>query len=118
MGMNDSFIYDCIKFVTGDKVTCTIDGTEIIDAKIYVCSKEELKNSELVNIDLCVTGAYICQNDLTGSIGPNLLGYDRSWIFSITTNNKLTEGVKDLKHTKYFFKDELAKIVQSSFPNT
>ena len=122
MGMNDSFVYNNERFVTGDKVICTIDRTEIIDAKIYVCSQEELENSEVINMDdieLSIIGAYICQNDLTGLESPNLLGYNKAWIFSIDLKNgEFTESVNNLKHLKYFCKDELVKIVQSAFPNT
>jgi hypothetical protein len=117
MAKCDYFIYNNERYVTGDQITCIIDGVEISDAKIYVCSLEEIINSDLKQA-VYYAAAYVCQNDIAGSKGPNLLGYNQSWVFAIEPGTKtLTEGVKKLKHLECC-KDQLKNIVQLAFPNT
>lgn len=68
-----------MKFKHGDRVTCTIYGTKITDAKISIDSN----------------GApYICQNEKDGIGADDKLGYEYSW----RLNKDFTGGdVSDLK---------------------
>jgi hypothetical protein len=106
----------------GNSVTCFIHSTPITDAKIYIGKKlpgdaEEIIESELREADIYNFGAYICQNDISGSEGPDLLGYNKSWVFGICPKTgQPNEGVIKLRRLKYYCKDELEKIVQLAFP--
>lgn len=72
-----SFKYDGQTFKHGDRVTCSIEGVKIDDAKI---SEDDRGNF------------YICQNKKRGDSANDLLGYDYSWTISIS-------GAVNLKHT-------------------
>lgn len=66
----------------GMKVTCTIKGTIIDDAKI------QIQNSRI----------YICQNKREGSHPTNMLGYNCGWSIGDASEFYMDEqGVTDLK---------------------
>jgi len=54
-----------MKLVTGMRVKLKIESVEITDAKVYVVNDCKI---------------YICQNKRDGSISPDKLGYDYSWV--------------------------------------
>lgn len=70
------------KFKHGMKVTCTIDGTKIEDAKISINDSGEV---------------FICQNEELGSEADRLLGYKYSWSFIDSPSHDYKEGVYDVK---------------------
>lgn len=74
-------------FNAGDRVTCTIRNQEIHDAVIHLISYEtEAK-------------AWICHNDSNciGSESPKMWGYNYSWVFTLRSDGRTTEDVKNLK---------------------
>jgi len=68
-----------MKFKHGDRVTCTIDGVEITDARISINPNEE---------------TFICQNVKGGARARDLLGYKYSYY---TGHNFSNPFVGDLK---------------------
>jgi hypothetical protein len=68
-----------MKFKHGDKVTCTIDGRKITDARISIDPNED---------------AFICQNVRDGARARDLLGYKYSYYIGCDFSNP---GVEDLK---------------------
>jgi hypothetical protein len=54
-----------MKFKHGDKVTCTINGVDIKDARISINEDGD---------------TYICQNVKRGNLANDLLGYKYSWV--------------------------------------
>ena len=119
MGANDYFIYNGIKFKTGDSITCMIYDLEISDAKIYVSDKEHAFDRRTIG--------YICQNYKDGNLSPDSLGYRKSWAFSSykfsftnhypfiidKKNNNLIDGVTHLKKVN---KECFEGIVDLAFP--
>lgn len=55
----------------GMRVTCTIEGTKIDDAKISIDKKKNI---------------YICQDHKDGNFTEDKLGYQHSWIIKYATN--------------------------------
>jgi len=67
-------------FTTGDFVQCTIQSTQITDARIYIHNNDN----------------YICQNLKNGSGSPEPLGYTCGWVFQVLMHGNLSDGVRDL----------------------
>ena len=61
---NKTVTIDKVVFNHGDKVTCSIEGTKIEDAKISIESDRY----------------YICQNHKSGQVANDRLGYKYSWV--------------------------------------
>lgn len=74
-----------MKFKHGDRVTCTIDGTKITDAKISIDKNET---------------PYICQNFKDGTNADDKLGYKYSWVLN---SNFIDTDVTDLKLAEITF---------------
>ena len=74
-----------MKFKHGDRVKCTIDGTDIDDAKI--------------SIDTDRT-PFICQNKKDGCDADDKLGYKYSWALNEEFNN---QDVTNLRHAEKSF---------------
>jgi hypothetical protein len=118
MSYGDSFVYNGVKFITGDKIECAIDRHKILDAKIYVVSPDE-DCVDIIAHDMNnpIALGFICQNDIHGSVSPDRLGYNASWAFGIEDIMgimHLTDDVSNLHKIGPI--DMLSNIVTLSFP--
>ena len=69
-------------FQTGDIVRCKINGRSVV-GKIYVQD---------------IAHGFICQDEISGSASPDLLGFSRSWAFS-NYGEFLSDNVTELNHS-------------------
>jgi len=78
-------------FESGDFVTCEIDGRKISNARIFVYDENS---------------AFICQNDMDGSISPDMLGFKYAW----SINGRSSE-VRNLRSApvEYYPREQLSE---------
>jgi len=75
-------------YISGDRVTCTINGKSIKDACIHI-----------YDYDVNTTRAWICHNDSEhcGSSSPHMHGYRYSWAFHLSQDGRTTDDVRNLQ---------------------
>jgi hypothetical protein len=110
--MNDmTMIHNNTIFTTGDKITCKYNGNFISDARIHICTQEEMKqiigaSSAWSNIILIFNNEF--DHHYAGKTSERL-GY--KYIRACGTykgSNTFTDGITDLKLKE---KDELKNLI-------
>jgi hypothetical protein len=105
MEQQNFVIIDREKYKTGDRVTATVVGVYINDAKIYIPTKEECDILYGGNYNRVL---YICQNHVRDTDCYNKLGYKYSWSFDDI-------AAKEMKLKKIFL-PFASEIISLSFP--